>query len=276
MILDFLKDFLSVLWSGVLKIFTGIFGGLYQMFNFKDYATVFNNYTFKSFGMWVVAILCVIVVVAILIALVWLIIYLLIKLFKRRKNVVLPDDLVDEVASLKRQIVKLSIEKERILGMKISGGMAMDGGALALGSGTAPAAGGQDAPGTGNIKEGESRFYKLTEVDRYMRDEYVAPEYDNEITLEGICDRFRNFACANMRLFYENVSSDCSLRDFPPRDCLFSKVSPVQVKRHCPTLSDSSYITPRPSHRFSPAGVTERKYSDTSTNSPNVSTKPKF
>ncbi len=48
----------------------------------------------------------------------------------------------------------------------------------------------------------ESRFYKLTQVDKAYEG-YVPPEYDNEITLPEICERFRNFACSRMRLFYD-------------------------------------------------------------------------
>ncbi len=48
----------------------------------------------------------------------------------------------------------------------------------------------------------ESRFYKLSQVDKEYEN-YVAPEYDNEITLPEICERFRNFACSRMKLFYD-------------------------------------------------------------------------
>ena len=117
----------------------------------------------------------------------------------------MPDDLVDEISSLKRQIVKLSIEKERILGMKLSNfgadfdtPISIDGeGANITVSGDA-----EDDGVAGKIKEGESRFYKLTEVDAYY-ETYEAPEFDYNITLEELCDRFRNFACNKMKLFYE-------------------------------------------------------------------------
>lgn len=48
----------------------------------------------------------------------------------------------------------------------------------------------------------ESRFYKLSQVDKEYEN-YVAPDYDNEITLPEICERFRNFACSRMGLFYD-------------------------------------------------------------------------
>ncbi|MBO7303264.1 MAG: hypothetical protein J6U68_03660, partial [Clostridia bacterium] len=54
------------------------------------------------------------------------------------------------------------------------------------------------------LKEGESRFYKLTKIDElYKEYDREAEVFDNEITLEEICDRFRNYACSRMGLYYE-------------------------------------------------------------------------
>lgn len=52
------------------------------------------------------------------------------------------------------------------------------------------------------LKEGESRFYKLTQVDLEYEN-YVAPQYNNDITLPEICEMFRNFACSRMNLYYD-------------------------------------------------------------------------
>ena len=52
------------------------------------------------------------------------------------------------------------------------------------------------------INTEESRFYKLSQVDKEYEG-YVPPEYDNEITLPEICERFRNFACSKMHLYYD-------------------------------------------------------------------------
>jgi hypothetical protein len=106
-----------------------------------------------------------------------------------RKNVVLPQDLLDEIVTLKKQIVRMSAEKDRILSLKVSN----------IGNDEASEKeGGQE----GAIKEGESRFYKLTEIDR-LYENYVEPVYDSEITLEQICDRFRDFAASRLKLYYE-------------------------------------------------------------------------
>ena len=48
----------------------------------------------------------------------------------------------------------------------------------------------------------ESRFYMLSQIDKTFAN-YQAPEYNNDITLEGLCNTFRNFACNRLKLYYD-------------------------------------------------------------------------
>ena len=48
----------------------------------------------------------------------------------------------------------------------------------------------------------ESRFFMLTEIDKRYEN-YVSPEYDNEITLKEICESFRNFSARKLKLYYD-------------------------------------------------------------------------
>ena len=69
----------------------------------------------------------------------------------------------------------------------------------------APAAASESIPSTeSNSPEGagRSRFYMLSEIDERM-ESYVEPEYDNHLTLEDICVRFRNFAAGKLHLYYD-------------------------------------------------------------------------
>ena len=52
------------------------------------------------------------------------------------------------------------------------------------------------------LQEGESRFYMLTQIDKEM-EEYVGPKYDNEVSLEEFCKRFRNYAAHDLKLYYD-------------------------------------------------------------------------
>ena len=49
---------------------------------------------------------------------------------------------------------------------------------------------------------GESRFYMLTGIDKAYEN-YVDPEYNNEISLRELCENFRNFSCNKLRLYYD-------------------------------------------------------------------------
>jgi hypothetical protein len=189
-ILQFIRDFLGVLFEGLRDIFFGIILGVYQVFNIPQYIRVFQFYKSDfSFVNWLVAILFVILLLAMFAATIWILVYAVQRAVRLRKNVVLPQDLLDEIVTLKKQIVRMSAEKDRILSLKVSN----------IGNDEASEKeGGQE----GAIKEGESRFYKLTEIDR-LYENYVEPVYDSEITLEQICDRFRDFAASRLKLYYE-------------------------------------------------------------------------
>ena len=49
----------------------------------------------------------------------------------------------------------------------------------------------------------KSRFYMLSQIDAYYRDVYKSPKYNNEITLEKICENFRNFSARYLKLYYD-------------------------------------------------------------------------
>ncbi|MBE7064918.1 MAG: hypothetical protein E7384_03780 [Ruminococcaceae bacterium] len=186
----FLAVFFGSLWSGISGFFKGIFG----MFNIAKYIEIFKAFS-KDFGVgeWILAILVVILLVAALAAIVF-VVYLLIRKYVRvRKTLVSQEELLNEVGRLNHEVIKLSTEKERILAMKVS-----QIGLKPGESDTVEQTDEEEKP----IQEGESRFYKLTDVDNAMK-EYVPREYNNDITLPEICDMFRNFACSRMGLFYE-------------------------------------------------------------------------
>ena len=89
--------------------------------------------------------------------------------------------------------IRAGAEKDRILGMKVS-----DIGNYTGEEGEE----GEEGASEEAVKAGESRFYKLTEIDQ-IYENYVPPVYDDEITLPELCDRFRLFACSRRKLFYD-------------------------------------------------------------------------
>ena len=201
-IIKFLEQFLAQFFvKGVWGIIKGIGLGIGNIFNIPKYITIFKDWSgeFNAVG-WILAILSVIVILAVLAALVWLFILFIRKYARFRKTIVDQEELLNEVATLNRDVINLTTEKENILAMKVS--------QLGLRPGDSPY---EDA---GEINEEDenseedkldedySRFYNLTQVDLEIQD-YVPPEYDDTITLPGICDMFRNYACSRMGLYYE-------------------------------------------------------------------------
>src|SRR5574344_923874 len=54
---------------------------------------------------------------------------------------------------------------------------------------------------TNKLSEGESRFFKLTQIDEKYKD-YVAPDLHETITLDKLCETFRNYSASQMKLYY--------------------------------------------------------------------------
>ena len=46
------------------------------------------------------------------------------------------------------------------------------------------------------------RFFKLSQIDEESA-KYKRERYDENVTLKGLCENFRNFACNSMRLYYD-------------------------------------------------------------------------
>ncbi len=150
------------------------------------------------------------------------------RLFRFRVPVKEFEDLKEEAQKLRREIFKLSYEKDKILAMKVSQmGFVPEEELLNISNEAREAVGEEPLPeegaegeqaeekaehvDTGNrntlesppVAPTDSRFFRLTTVDNYYKTNYVAPEYDNDITLEQFCERYRNFACSRLRLFYD-------------------------------------------------------------------------
>ena len=195
--LDWFFAFLTTMIDGVWKIVSGIFGGIFQIFNIVSYVKQFGSYK-DGFGAldWIFAIISFLLVMAIWAIVIYMLVLLIRKYIRFRKSAVGNEDLLEEVAELHRDIVKLNNEKERILALKI-------------GQTTVP----RDMLDSIYEEEEEAeevaveedippRFAKLDAIDqKYLY--YSAPEYRRDFTLEEICNEFRNFACSRMGLFYE-------------------------------------------------------------------------
>ncbi len=200
--LDWFFAFLTSMLEGIWKIISGIFGGILQIFNVADYVTQLNNYK-NGFGVldWILTIFSFILVMALWAIVIYMLILAVRKYIRFRKSAVGNEDLLEEVADLHRNVLKLTKEKERILALKIGETSVSVEELNNIFNDEEEV---EDTPieVSTEILDVQPRFAKLDAIDRkYMY--YEAPVYENDYTLEDLCRDFRNFACSRMGLFYE-------------------------------------------------------------------------
>ncbi len=211
-IFQFLGDFLEQLFvKGFWGIIKGFGLGVANIFNVPKYVNIFREYAGTlGVGGIILGAVCCLLVLALLVGIILLVVMLIKKYLRFRKTVVNQEELLNEVATLNREVMKLNIEKDKILAMKVSqlGLRPGENPYLESADGTVAAASTEVGEGAAEgdedkLAEDYSRFYKLTQVDIEMEN-YVAPEYNNEISLPGIIDMYRNFAASRMGLYYEH------------------------------------------------------------------------
>ena len=196
--LDWFFAFLTTMIDGIWKIISGLFTGIVQIFNIVEYVKQFSAYK-DSFSVldWILAILSVLVVTAIWVIIIYIFVLLIRKYIRFRKSAVGNEDLLEELAELHRDVMRLNKEKERILALKVG----QTGVPLDLLNGIY-----EEEEDSEETTEEETellpRFSKLDAIDQKYT-YYTPPEYRRDFTLEEVCDTFRNFACSRMGLYYE-------------------------------------------------------------------------
>lgn len=233
---NFMNTIFGYLWDIVVAIKNAIVGIL----DIKFYIDLFKTYKDDlTPGGWIAAILAHIIILVIFILLIYLIIRGIRVLLRFKVPVVEYEAMKDEVVTLKREIMKANYEKDKILAMKVNEmGMKVNPELMDLDKETAAAAGDEAdkaealraaaaesennldgmsdaekealavAQATGKpvkkVEVGELRFPKLSAVDTYYQsEEYEAPVFTNNYSLEELCSRFRNFAASRLHLYYE-------------------------------------------------------------------------
>ena len=206
--------FITSILEGLWNALKGIFNAIFQFFNFPVLFDQLSRYKndFNIFG-WILCILTVLLTYAIIAGIIFLIVIAIRKYVRFRKTLVGNEDMLEEIADLHRNVIKLTEEKERILNYKFDpSGVTYEElreffkeeNEAAATSNTVVAAPGQeggekkDAP----VDASSKRFYRLSAVDdKYTF--YVPPVYDTTLSLHELCDDIRNFACSRNKLYYE-------------------------------------------------------------------------
>jgi hypothetical protein len=202
--LDWFYAFFTTVIDGFWKIISGIFNGIVQIFNVADYVKQVNLYK-GGFDVlsWILFFISIILFLGILAIIIYLIYLGIRKFIRYRKSAVTNQDLLEEVADLHKNVLKLTKEKERILALKI-GQTSISVDELNQIFADDEEELGENATKTETETQSDKpvRFVRLDAVDKKY-DYYIAPDYRKDYTLKELCENFRNFCCSRMGLFYE-------------------------------------------------------------------------
>lgn len=203
------KAFFGHMLDGVLMIFKGIFFGIVKIFDFSYYFKLWAGEA-TQFGVldWIFSVLAFLITFAIWLGLIFLLVLSIRKFVRFRKTLVGNEDLLEEIADLHQDVVRLTGEKERILQLKVTqAGLSYEQMREMLKEEvekpeeektTAPSEG---EPGQAAFS-GSCRFSRLAAVDAAYAF-YNPPAYQNNLTLQALCDDLRNYACSRHRLYYD-------------------------------------------------------------------------
>lgn len=193
-------EFITKIIQGFGLIFLGLWNGLKQIFNIKQYIELFKQYSPEfSVAEWILSIIAILFVIAIFVLIGFIIVLFVRKYLRFRHSIVSNEDLLEEIAELQKRVFKAVKEKDELMAIKVSqfGGNTRAIMSTSSGSGSAEIDG-----ESGVIQTSDIRFSKLIEVDN-MYAKYIPPTYNNDITLDELVERFRNFACSRMNLYYD-------------------------------------------------------------------------
>ena len=174
---EFLGQFFGSIWNGLKALVVGIG----RAFDFTKYIDIIKNSGSAGMG-WGVGIFFFLLILALLVFIIILVVKAIKKSLKNKSKKADQATLVEEVNALNKEVMKLNLEKDKILSMKVS--------QIGLNPNEISELTGEELE-TLNGKNGEdeldggSRFYKLTKVDERMAD-HVDPEFDKTITLPEI------------------------------------------------------------------------------------------
>lgn len=133
------------------------------------------------------------------------------KLFRFRISPKKYDEVVKQVKSLQRDLIRANYEKDKLLAMRLAD--------LGAGEGLPQLMTGEEeqseeetafVPQSNRnsldsppVDPSESRFFRLTTVDNFYKTQYIPPVYNSQITLAEFCENFRNFAASQLHLYYD-------------------------------------------------------------------------
>ena len=102
--------FISEMLKGYASIVSGFGNGLKQIFNIKNYISIFKDYSENYSALsWVLSIVAIVIVIAIYVLIFMMIIMAIRKYLRFRHSIVSNEDLLEEISELQRKVMKTLI-----------------------------------------------------------------------------------------------------------------------------------------------------------------------
>lgn len=180
----FFVDFLTPFFEGLVSIFKSIFTGIIDMLNIvKYYETIKNYQESVNIAFIIIAVICLVLLIALFAFVVYFIVKKIIKVVRKSHE---QDALLEEVEKLNYDMIKLRQENDKLITMAENLGNELD----------------ENGNPITKIGKGESRFFKLTKIDEQWANYTPEKPFENNLTLEQICEKFRNYAASELELYY--------------------------------------------------------------------------
>ena len=211
-----MDNFFRYFFQDIGRVFRAFVDMLVSMGNFLNYLLNFpmrmdiiKEYE-ESFSTveWILLLVVNLILVALIVLLIIGLVKLCRKIFRFRISPKKYDELVKQVRSLQRDLIRANYEKDKLLAMKVA---ALGDHGAELPEEETPAEEDEDYVPNDNrntfhspcVDPSESRFFRLTTVDNFYKTSYVAPTYEENFTLEEFCDRFRRYTASQLHLYYD-------------------------------------------------------------------------
>ena len=189
---------------------------LNYLLNFPMRMKAIESY-YKEFNTldWILMLLVNLALLAVIVLMVWGIIRLCRKVFRFRISPKQYDEMAKQVRNLQRDLLRANYEKDKLLAMRVA--------EVGLEFGQKPEGLEEEQPEAAEqtdveeyipdsdrntlsspcVDPADSRFFRLTSVDNYYKTQYIAPRYNNAITLEQLCEQFRMYSASQLGLYYD-------------------------------------------------------------------------
>ncbi|MBQ2729867.1 MAG: hypothetical protein IJF69_03750 [Clostridia bacterium] len=204
----------------LIDIFAELWEFVVLVFNFPGRMEIIKKYDDDfSTAEWIAMLIVNILFIALIVVLCILFAKFLRWVFRRYIPAKKYDEMVRQVRTLQRDLMRANFEKDKLLAMRmaeLSGSNAgMNDSSFLEEEATEEGTEQEEKKGidpenpnrntfySPPVDPQDSRFFRLTSVDNYYKTQYQPPYYNNDITLSEFCEQFRKFASSQMKLYYD-------------------------------------------------------------------------